>query len=89
MSTAKWPNIAGSKKFFIDGPHCTDGRSLGNSGEEKQRSQNVYLCNARVFLHPFLLTKQTEASKSQKSDPMFSTKTIIMPFQNLFRYFSL
>ena len=37
------------------------------------------------------MTKQTEASKSQKNDSKFSTKTktMTMPFQNFFRYFSL
>ena len=41
-------------------------------------------------MHPFLLTKQTEASKSQKNDSKFSTKTktMTMPLQNLFRYSS-
>ena len=42
-------------------------------------------------LHPFLLTMPTEGSKSQKKDLKFSTntKTMTMPFQNLFRYSSL
>ena len=41
-------------------------------------------------MHPFLLTKLTEASKSQKNDSKFSTKnkTMTMPLQNLFRYIS-
>ena len=34
-------------------------------------------------MHPFLLTKPTEASKSQKNDSKFSTKTKTMTFQNL------
>ena len=49
--------ITGKGLDFDTSTTHTDGRSLGNSGEEKQRSQNVYLCNVRVFLHPFLLTK--------------------------------
>ena len=40
-------------------------------------------------MHPFLLTKPTETSKSQKNDSEFSTKTKTMPFQNLFEYSSL
>ena len=42
--------------------------------------------NAYIFL-----TKPIEASKSQKKDSKFSTKTktMTMPFQNLFRYSSL
>ena len=34
-------------------------------------------------MHPFLLTKLTEASKSQKIDSKFSTKTKNKMFQNL------
>ena len=34
-------------------------------------------------MHPFLLTKLTEASKSQKIDSKFSTKTKTKTFQNL------
>ena len=34
-------------------------------------------------MHPFLLTNPTEASKSQKNDSKFSTKTMPMTFQNL------
>ena len=34
-------------------------------------------------MHPFLLTKLTEASKSQKNDSKFSTTTKTMTFQNL------
>ena len=41
-------------------------------------------------MHPFLLAKLTEASKSKKNDSKFSPKTKIMtkPVQNLFRYSS-
>ena len=37
------------------------------------------------------MTKQTEASKSQKNDSKFSikTKTMTFPFQTLFKYLSL
>ena len=34
-------------------------------------------------MHPFLLTKPTEASKSQKNDSKFNTKTKTKTFQNL------
>ena len=37
-----------------------------------------------VPLHPFLLTKPIEASKSQKNDSKFSTKTKTMTFRNLY-----
>ena len=40
-------------------------------------------------MHQFLLTKPTATSKSQKNDSKFRTKTMTMPIQNLFRYFSL
>ena len=43
---------------------------------------NADLC-IRPTLHPFLLTKPTEARKSQKNDSKFSTKTKTKTFQNL------
>ena len=44
-----------------------------------------------LILHPFLLPKQTEASKSKKNDSKFSpkTKTKTKQVQILFRYSSL
>ena len=36
-----------------------------------------------TLMHPFLMTKLTEASKSQKIDSKFSTKTKSKTFQNL------
>ena len=40
-------------------------------------------------LHPFLLPKPTEASKSKKNYSKFSPKTKTKPVQNLFKYSSL